>query len=106
MDETRTRFCEAIPASRSASSKEVKRSLCLPTPLVKKIFFGTMLFPNFYVSSVSYEVAVFRAAYPVEFIASGRVGRPNFSGFHLTLTLSAIFVRETDWSNQNARRCV
>jgi hypothetical protein len=26
--------------------------LCLPTPLVKKIRFGTMLFPNFYVSSV------------------------------------------------------
>src|SRR5208337_3056070 len=52
MEETRTRFCEAIPASRRASSKEVKRSLCLPTPLVKKIFFGTMLFPNFYVSSV------------------------------------------------------
>src|SRR5579863_9627578 len=53
IDETRTRFCEAIPASRRASSKEVRRSLCLPTPLVKKIFFGTMLFPNFYVASVS-----------------------------------------------------
>jgi hypothetical protein len=52
MDETRTKFCEAIPASRSASSKEVKRSLCLPTPLVKNSFFGTMLFPNFYVSSL------------------------------------------------------
>jgi hypothetical protein len=24
----------------------------LPTPLVKNSFFGTMLFPNFYVSSV------------------------------------------------------
>jgi hypothetical protein len=50
---TRTRFCEAMPASRRANSKEVKRSLCLPTPLVKKSFFGTMLFPNFYVPSVS-----------------------------------------------------
>src|SRR5664279_3562352 len=106
MEETRTRFCEAMPASRRASSNDVNRSLCLPTPLVKKIFFGTMLFPNFYVSSVSYEVAVFLTAYPVEFIASGRVGRPNFSGFHLTLTLSATFVRETSWSNQNARRRV
>jgi hypothetical protein len=30
--------------------KRVNRSLCLPTPLVKKSFFGTMLFPNFYVT--------------------------------------------------------
>src|SRR5208282_5556100 len=52
MEETRTRFCDAMPASRRASSKEVNRSLCLPTPLVKKSFFGTMLFPNFYVPSV------------------------------------------------------
>jgi hypothetical protein len=29
--------------------------LCLPTPLVKKSFFGTMLFPNFYVASVVFE---------------------------------------------------
>src|SRR6185312_12741775 len=46
MDETRTRFCEAMPASRSAISKEVRRSLCLPTPLVKKRRFGTMSLPN------------------------------------------------------------
>src|SRR5580658_1037814 len=52
MDETRTKFCEAMPASRRASSHEVNRSLCLPTPLVKKSLFGTMLFPNFYVPSV------------------------------------------------------
>jgi hypothetical protein len=52
MEETRTRFCEAMPASRRASSKELKRSLCLPTPLVKNSFFGTMLFPNFDVSSL------------------------------------------------------
>jgi hypothetical protein len=32
-----------------------------------------MLFPNFYVSSVSFEDAVFRTAYPVEFIAFERV---------------------------------
>src|SRR5580698_7719881 len=60
IEETRTRFCDAMPASRSASSKEVSRSLCLPTPLVKKSFFGTMLFPNFYVPSVGGRiVAVF-----------------------------------------------
>src|SRR5215469_9358109 len=46
IDDTRTRFCAAIPASRSANSKEVRRSLCLPTPLVKNSRFGTMLFPN------------------------------------------------------------
>src|SRR5437868_13297878 len=46
IDETRTRFCEAIPASRSASSNEVRRSLCFPTPLVRKIRFGTMLLPT------------------------------------------------------------
>jgi hypothetical protein len=32
--------------------------LCLPTPLVKKIFFGTILFPNFYVTSVSLKIVV------------------------------------------------
>src|ERR1700733_788407 len=46
MDDTRTRFCAAIPASRKANSKEVRRSRCFPTPLVKKIFLGTMSLPN------------------------------------------------------------
>jgi hypothetical protein len=46
MDETRTRFCAAIPASRKANSKDVSRSLCFPTPLVKKSRLGTMLLPN------------------------------------------------------------
>src|SRR5947209_7334711 len=46
IEETRTRFCEAMPASRSASSKEVKRSLCFPTPLVRKSRLGTMSLPN------------------------------------------------------------
>src|SRR6202167_348081 len=46
MDETRTRFCAAMPASRKANSKEVRRSRCFPTPLVKKIFLGTMSLPN------------------------------------------------------------
>src|ERR1035438_2738843 len=46
MEETRTRFCAAIPASRRANSKEVNRSLCFPTPLVKNRRFGTMLLPN------------------------------------------------------------
>src|ERR1700679_2038431 len=46
IDETRTRFCAAIPASRSASSNEVRRSLCLPVPFVKNRRFGTMLLPN------------------------------------------------------------
>src|SRR6185437_8417373 len=58
MEETRTRFCEAIPASRRASSKDVSRSLCLPTPLVKKIFFGTMFLPNFDVASVAIELGI------------------------------------------------
>src|SRR5438309_4959998 len=46
MDDTRTRFCAAMPASRSASSNEVRRSLCFPTPLVRKIRFGTILLPT------------------------------------------------------------
>src|SRR5665213_310476 len=46
MDDTRTQFCAAIPASRSANSKEVRRSLCLPTPLVKNRRVGTIFFPN------------------------------------------------------------
>src|SRR5262245_35458525 len=46
IEETRTKFCDAMPASRSASSKEVKRSLCFPTPLVRKSRLGTMSLPN------------------------------------------------------------
>src|SRR5437773_6572199 len=46
MEETRTRFCAAMPASRSANSKEVSRSLCLPTPLVRKIRLGTSSLPK------------------------------------------------------------
>src|SRR6267142_3091536 len=46
MEETRTRFCAAMPASRRASSNEVKRSLCFPTPFVKNMRFGTMFLPN------------------------------------------------------------
>src|SRR6266536_4823761 len=46
MEETRTRFCAAIPASRSASSKDVRRSLCFPTPLVRKMRLGTMSLVN------------------------------------------------------------
>jgi len=46
MDETLTRFWEAMPASRSASSKEVNLSLCFPTPFVKKSRLGTMSLPN------------------------------------------------------------
>ena len=46
MEETRTRFWAAMPASRNANSKEVNRSRCFPTPLVKKIRLGTMSLPN------------------------------------------------------------
>src|SRR5262249_55471857 len=46
MEETRTRFWAAIPASRKANSKEVRRSRCFPTPLVKKIRLGTISLPN------------------------------------------------------------
>ena len=59
IEDTRTRFCDAIPASRRASSKLVKRSLCVPLPLVKKIFFGTIAFPNFYVPSVWLTLMIF-----------------------------------------------
>src|SRR6201997_3166502 len=46
MEETRTRFWAAIPASRKANSKDVNRSRCFPTPLVKNIRLGTMSLPN------------------------------------------------------------
>ena len=39
--ETVIKLSEAMPASLSASSKEVKRSLLIPFPFVKNIFFGT-----------------------------------------------------------------
>src|SRR5690606_6547128 len=41
IEETFTRFKYAIPASRKANSNEASFSLCFPTPLVRKIFFGT-----------------------------------------------------------------
>src|SRR3954462_7988468 len=41
MLDTRTRLHAAMPAERSASSKEVSFSRCFPTPLVKNISFGT-----------------------------------------------------------------
>ena len=46
MEETLTRFCAAIPASLRANSNDVSLSLCLPTPLVRKMRFGTMSKPN------------------------------------------------------------
>src|SRR5271157_3566002 len=46
MDDTRTKLWAAMPASRSANSKEVSRSLCFPTPLVRKMRLGTMSFAN------------------------------------------------------------
>src|SRR5579863_416341 len=49
MEETRTRFWAAMPASRNASSNEVSRSRCFPTPLVKKMRLGTMSLPNAFV---------------------------------------------------------
>src|SRR5271166_342130 len=56
MDDTRTRFWAAMPASRSANSKEVSRSLCFPTPLVRKIRLGTMSFANVMFSKKKYYV--------------------------------------------------
>src|SRR6058998_685694 len=41
MLETRTRLQAAMPAERSASSKDVSFSRCFPTPLVKNISLGT-----------------------------------------------------------------
>src|SRR6266480_3488200 len=41
IEETRTMLHAAMPALRRASSKLESRSRCLPTPLVKKIFFAT-----------------------------------------------------------------
>src|SRR5215470_13983829 len=41
IDDTRTMLHAAIPALRSASSKLESLSRCLPTPLVRKIFFAT-----------------------------------------------------------------
>src|ERR1035438_3976778 len=46
IEDTRTRFWAAIPASRNANSNDVSRSRCFPTPFVKKIRFGTMSLPN------------------------------------------------------------
>src|SRR5579862_2536196 len=41
IEETRTMLQAAMPALRRASSKLERRSRCLPTPLVRKIFCAT-----------------------------------------------------------------
>src|ERR1700685_3807867 len=41
IEETRTILQAAMPALRKANSKLESRSRCLPTPLVRKIFFAT-----------------------------------------------------------------
>jgi len=41
IDDTRTMLHAAIPAFRNASSKLDSLSRCLPTPLVRNIFFAT-----------------------------------------------------------------
>jgi len=73
MEETRTRFCEAIPASRKASSNDVSPP-CVCLRLGEESFFGTMLFPNSYVSSVSVKIVVPAERSRHESTASERVG--------------------------------
>src|SRR5580698_9921545 len=41
IEDTRTMLHAAMPALRKANSKLESRSRCLPTPLVRKIFFAT-----------------------------------------------------------------
>src|SRR5437763_16970892 len=45
IEETRTMLHAAIPALRRASSKLESLSRCLPTPLVRKIFFAPNAIP-------------------------------------------------------------
>src|ERR1022692_4418640 len=89
IEETPTKFCEAIPASRRASSKEVKRSLCLPRPLLKNSFFGTMLFPNFYVSSVRLTVVFLLKRSRMSLSHIARSQKASFR-FHGTFTPRAL----------------
>ena len=43
-----------MPASRRASSKLASRSLCFPTPFVRKIFFGTSVGILFLILNANY----------------------------------------------------
>ena len=54
MEETRTRFWAAMPASLRASSNDVSRSLCFPTPFVRKMRLGTMSKPNLFASKIPF----------------------------------------------------
>src|SRR5580704_5742334 len=49
IDETRTMLHAAIPALRRANSKLESLSRCLPTPLVRNIFFATNAMGRFFV---------------------------------------------------------
>src|ERR1700724_596436 len=49
MEETRTMLHAAIPALRKANSKLESLSRCLPTPLVRNIFFATNAMGRFFV---------------------------------------------------------
>ncbi len=68
MEDTLTRFCAAMPASRN--SNEVRRSLCLPTPFVKNRRVGTMFFPSPKTPPANavcgFLSVLFRPGYPVE----------------------------------------
>src|SRR5579863_1394012 len=64
IEETRTILQEAMPALRRASSKLESLSRCLPTPLVRKIFFATNAI-----------VPVFRASVRVDAEKFSRCGK-------------------------------
>jgi hypothetical protein len=49
IEETRTMLQAAIPALRNANSKLESLSRCLPTPLVRNIFFATNAIGWFFV---------------------------------------------------------
>jgi len=47
IDETRTRFCAAMPASRKANSNEVRRSRCFPHAFGKEYLLGDHVLAQF-----------------------------------------------------------
>jgi len=91
--DTVTRLHFSILASRSASSNDERYSLCLPTPLVKKILVGTNDNFNLPLYFLIVKVSFFRVGAKIEKAIE------NFSSFLSHLYFGLICTAKTGFQN-------
>src|SRR5580698_6088119 len=80
-----------MPASRKANSKDVNRSRCFPTPLVKNIRLGTMSLPNAVYLPLENEIE------NAQFNTMLCKGKMNFRGGAVNGTVSSISQGKRKW---------